>query len=126
MYTELADYGLIWAVFLAWAGVVIIAALLLMLVIQTSSTARFMGRTPLGAPKLSGRLMIGFSLIGIVPVVTMAAFLAVNAASALGQEQVTQLKGQAATVANSVPPLIEQEAAGIDALARHISAGRAD
>ena len=70
--------------------------------------------------------MIGFSLIGIVPVVTMAAFLAVNAASALGQEQVTQLKGQAATVANSVPPLIEQEAAGIDALARHISAGRAD
>ena len=123
MYTELADYGLIWAVFLAWAGVVIIAALLLMLVIQTSSTARFIGRTLLGAPKLSGRLMIGFSLIGIVPVVTMAAFLAVNAASALGQEQVTQLKGQ---VANSVPPLIEQEAAGIDALARHISAGRAD
>ena len=122
MYTELADYGLIWAVFLAWAGVVIIAALLLMLVIKNSSTARFIGRTLLGAPKLSGRLMIGFSLIGILPVVTMAAFLAINAASALGQEQVAQLKGQAATVANSVPPLIKQKASGIDALAEHVSA----
>ena len=122
MYTELADYGLIWAVLLAWSGVVVITALLLMLVIKNSGVSKFLGRTLLGAPKLSGRLMLGFSLIGIVPVVTMAAFLAVNAASALGQEQVAQLEGQAATVANSVPPLIEQKASGIDALARHISA----
>ena len=122
MYTELADYGLIWVVLLAWAGVVVIGALLLMLVIKSTSASRILGRTLLGAPKLSGRLMIGFSLIGILPVVTMAAFLAVDAASALGQEQVAQLEGQAATVANSVPALIEQKASGIDALAEHVTA----
>ena len=122
MYTELADYGLIWVILLAWGGVVVVAALLLMLLIKIPVASRFLGRTLLGAPKLSGRLMIGFSLIGILPVMTMAAFLAVNAASTLGQEQVTQLKGQAATVANSVPALIEQKASGIDALAEHVSA----
>lgn len=122
MYTELADYGLIWAVWLAWAGVAVIAALSLMLMIKNPNVAAFVRRTLLRGPRLSGRLMIGFSLIGIVPVLTLAAFLAVDAASALLQEQVAQLEGQAATVANSVTPLIEQKVSGIDALAGHVSA----
>ena len=66
--------------------------------------------------------MIGFSLIGIVPVLTLAAFLTVGAASTLSQEQVAQLKGHAATVANSVTSLMEQKVLGMDALAGHVSA----
>ncbi len=122
MYTELADYGLIWAVVLAGAGVVVMATLLLMLVIKIPKVTKFVGRTLLRAPKLSGRLMLGFSLIGIVPVLTLAALLAVDAASALVQEQVLQLDGQATTIANRVTPWIEQKASGIDALAGHVSA----
>ena len=66
--------------------------------------------------------MLGFSLIGIVPVLALAALLAVNAASALAQEQILQLEGQATTIADSVTSLIEQMASGIDALAGHVSA----
>ncbi len=122
MYTELADYGLIWAVVLAGAGVVVMAALLLMLLIKIPKASKFVSRTLLRAPKLSGRLMLGFSLIGIVPALTLAALLAVDAGSALVQEQVLQLEGQALTLANSVTPLIQQKASGIAALAGHVSA----
>ncbi len=123
MYTELAEYGLIWAVVLAGAGVVLVATmLLLMLAFKIPKASKFVGRTLLRAPKLSGRLMLGFSLIGIVPVLALTAVLAVNAASALVQEQILQLEGQATTIANSVTPLIEQKASGIDALAGHVSA----
>jgi diguanylate cyclase (GGDEF)-like protein len=123
VYTELAEYGLIWAVVLAGAGVVLVATmLLLMLVIKIPKASKFVGRTLLRSPKLSGRLMLGFSLIGIVPVLALAAVLAVNAASALVQEQILQLEGQATMIADSVTPLIEQMASGIDALAGHVSA----
>jgi len=46
MYTELADYGLIWAVVLAGAGVVLVATmLLLMLAFKIPKASKFVGRT---------------------------------------------------------------------------------
>ena len=102
--------------------VLVATMLLLMLAFKIPKASKFVGRTLLRSPKLSGRLMLGFSLIGIVPVLALAAVLAVNAASALVQEQILQLEGQATTIADSVTSLIEQMASGIDALAGHVSA----
>jgi len=121
--TDIADYGLVWPIWLAWAGIGIMAAAMLLLVAMRRPNLAAWIRLPfLRAPTLRGRLLFGFCCVSMLPILTLPPLLGMNSASYLQDQQVGALEGLVQTVADSIPGMVRRRVDAINGLAAHISA----
>ena len=121
--TDIAEYGLVWPTWLAWGGLGLMAvAMLLLVLIKQPNVAAWVRLLFLRAPTLRGRLLIGFGIVGVIPILTLVPLLGMNSASHMQNEQVAALEGLVQTVADSLPGMVAKRADGVSGLARHIGA----
>jgi|GEM_PF-2742966 len=112
-----------WPVWLAVAGVMIMALLLMAIPwLRRPQAADLLARTLMKGSTLHSRLLVGFRLVAIVPVLTLLPLLAVISTATMQSHVVPQVEGLATSIATSVPPLIQGRINGIDSLAGHIAA----
>jgi len=78
-------------------------------------------RTVIRAKTLRGRLLIGFFLIGAVPVLTLPPILMLEGASTRQLELANELRADASNLSHGVGRLVAREVAAVDALAAHIN-----
>ena len=117
------DYGMYWLGAAAAAGLVIMAMFVALVVaLLRPGTSERTRRSLFRAPTLRGRLLIGFCLIGAVPVLTLPPLLALENARARQSEMAEALNTAANNLAHSITRLVKMEVAGADALAAHINA----
>ena len=118
-----SDYGLLWMVLLAGAGLLIMLVLvLLILVIKTPMVAKVVRRTLLSPPTLNARLLTGFTVVSIIPALMLPPLLALIAVNTLQNDRIAQLSGSATTIGGVLNPLINKQASGVSTLAANISA----
>ena len=121
--TDIADYGLVWPSWLAYAGIALMAfAMLLLAAMRQPNVAAWLRLLFLRAPTLRGRLLIGFCFVAIIPILTLPPVIGANAAAYLQAQQVGALEGLAQTVADNLPAMVRKRVDNVNGLARHISA----
>ncbi|NND35546.1 MAG: diguanylate cyclase [Gammaproteobacteria bacterium] len=76
----------------------------------------------LRAPTLRGRLLIGFVIVAVVPILTLPPVIGLNAASSLQTERIAAMEGLVQTVADSLPGMVAERIDDISGLAKNISA----
>lgn len=125
-FTELTDYGLAWALWLSGIGLGVLGcALLLLQLITRQDVAAFFRRTMLRAPSLRGRLLVGFCVVGMIPVLTLPPLLAVSGASALQKQLFSQVENSVRSMAAQLAAPIDRQVDDIATLAEHINASEA-
>ncbi|TDJ47261.1 MAG: diguanylate cyclase [Gammaproteobacteria bacterium] len=121
MFTELNDFGPVWPIWLAGAGLVVLGCtLLLLLLIKRADVEAFFRRTLMRAPTLRGRLLVGFCVAGMIPLLTLPPLLVLNAASALQKQQAMQVEGMVRSMAGDLLAPIDRQVGDIATLAGHI------
>ena len=117
----LNNYGLMWPVWLAGVGLVVLGCTLLLLrLIKRPDVEAFIRRTLLRAPSLRGRLLVGFCVAGMIPLLTLPPLLVINAASALQKQQAAQVRSAVKSLATNLVAPIDQRVGDIATLAKHI------
>ena len=127
-FSDFIQFGLDWPVWLAAAGVLVMLLLLVaILPARRSQASGLLTRALMRESTLHGRLLIGFRLVAAVPVLTLLPLLAVISTTTVQNAQLPQIERLAASIATSVPRLVQGRVSGIDSLAGHImAAGSAD
>lgn len=126
VFTESTDYGLTWALWLSGIGLGVLGcALLLLQLITRQDVAAFFRRTMLRAPSLRGRLLVGFCVVGMIPVLTLTPLLAVSGASALQKQLFSQVENSVRSMAAQLAAPIDRQVDDIATLAEHINASEA-
>jgi len=127
-FTDFAQFFAGWPVWLAAIGVLIMLSLLLAIpLLHRPQAAGFLARTLMNGTTLHSRLLVGFRLIAIVPVLTLLPLLAVISTTTVRDSQLPQVESLADSIAASVPQLVQSRVTGIESLAGHITtAGRID
>ena len=127
-FFDFIQFGLAWPVWLAVAGVLTMLSLLV--AVKLARRPQFSGwlaRTLMRDPTLHGRLLVGFRLVAAVPILTLLPLLAVVSTTTVQDSQLPQVERLAASIATSVPQLVQGRVTGIESLAGHImAAGNAD
>lgn len=118
-----SDYGLLWLVVLAGAGLLIFLVLvLLIVVIKTPAIAKIVRRTLLSPPTLNARLRTGFAVVSIIPAIILPPLLALFAVNTLQNDRIAQLSSSAMTIGGALNPLINKQVSGVQTLAANLSA----
>jgi len=127
-FRELAQFSVGWPVWLAVAGVLVMLLLLVAIPwLGRPQAAELLARTLMNGTTLRSRLLVGFRLVAIVPVLTLLPLLAVISTVTMQDYVVPRVEGLATSIAISIPPLIQGRVTGIESLAGHIAvAGRSD
>ena len=122
-----SDYGLLWLVALAGAGLLIMFVLvLLIVVIKTPTVGKIVRRILLSPPTLNARLLTGFTVVSIIPAIMLPPLLAIIAVNTLQNDRIAQLSGSATTIGGVLNPLINKQASGVQTLAANLSAAGRD
>lgn len=122
--TDIADYGLVWPTWLAWGGLGLMAAAMLLLVAsRQANVGAWLRLLFLRASTVRGRLLVGFSFVALIPILSLPALIGMNSASHLQKREVASLNALAQTVADSLPGMVAKRIDGVKGLAKHISAG---
>ncbi len=126
--SDFIQFGLGWPVWLAAAGVLVMLLLLaVILLARRPQVSGLLTRTLMRESTLHGRLLFGFRLVAAVPVLTLLPLLAVISTTTVQDTQLPQIERLAASIATSVPRLVQGRVTGIGSLAGHIvAAGKAD
>lgn len=123
LLTDIADYGLVWPTWLGWgAAGLMAAAMLLLLAIRQPRVVASLRHFLLRASTLRGRLLVGFSIVAVIPLLTLPPLLGMNSASSMQREQAAALEGLAQTIADSLPGMVTKRVELVKGLATHISA----
>jgi GGDEF domain-containing protein len=127
-FFDFIQFGLGWPVWLAAAGVLVMLLLLVAILrARRPQASGLLVRTLMRESTLHGRLLFGFRLVAAVPILTLLPLLAVISTTTVRDAQLPQIERLAASIATSVPRLVEGRVSGIDSLAGHImAAGHAD
>jgi len=127
-FLDFIQFSLGWPVWLAAAGVLAILSLLVAIPLTRRPQAKgLLARTLMSGATLRDRLLVGFRLIAVVPVLTLLPLLAVISTMTVRDAQLPQIERLAASIATSVPQLVQSQVTGIESLAGHITAaGHAD
>jgi len=116
-------YSLGWPVLLAAIGVLTILALLVAIpLIRRPQAKGLLARTLMSGATLRERMLVGFRLIAVVPVLTLLPLLAVISTMTVRDAQLPQIERLAASIATSVPQLVQSQVTGIESLAGHLTA----
>lgn len=124
----LTGWSLRWPLWLAAAGMLVMVALLAAVPLMQRPVAEpFLNRTLMGGATLYSRLLTGFRLVAVMPLLTLLPLLAVITSVTVQDRITPRVEAQAELLAADVPRLINSRIAGIEALAGHIAAAeRAD
>ncbi len=124
LLTHTIDYGLVWPTWLAWAGIGLMGAVLLLVAaMRRPGVAGRMRMIFLRSPTLRGRLLLGFGIVALVPILTLPPLIGANSAQLMQDQQIGALEGVARAVADSLPRMVANRIDGVSGLAQHISAG---
>lgn len=119
----LTDYGLLWLILLAGAGLLLMLGLIvLVLAVKIPTVGKIVRGVLLSPASLNARLVMGFMVISIVPALVLPPLLAVAAVSAMQTDRIAQLAASATAIGGVLNPLIDKQASGVTTLAANISA----
>lgn len=124
LLSHITDYGLVWPAWLAWAGVGFMgAAMLLVAAMRRPGVAGWMRMIFLRSPTLRGRLLIGFGIVALVPILTLPPLIGANSAGYMQDQQIGALEGLVQAVADGLPGMVAKRVDAVAGLAEHVSAG---
>jgi len=119
----LTDYGLLWLILLAGAGLVLMLGLvLLVLSVRVPTVGKIVRGFLLSPPSLNARLVMGFMVVSIIPALVLPPLLAVTAVSTMQNDRIAQLAASATAIGSVLNPLIDKQASGVTMLAANITA----
>lgn len=120
---ELAQFGVGWQVWLAVVSVLAwFVVLAVVAVLRRPQSSALLSRTLMNGSTLHSRLLVGFRLVAVAPVLTLLPLLAIISTATVQDTQLPQIEQLSSSIAASVPGLIQGRVSGVDALAGHISA----
>jgi len=119
---DFINSSLYWLVAVAGLGLTAMAIFVLLVAApKWGPITDLFRRTVIRAKTLRGRLLIGFFLIGAVPVLTLPPLLMLQGAGARQHELTDELRADASNLSHGVDRLVAKQVAAVDALAAHIN-----
>ena len=99
-----------------------LSLVILVLMLARPAIAAWVRLLFLRAPTLHGRLLIGFAIVAVVPILTLPPVIGSNSASQLQTERIAAMEGLVQTVADSLPGMVGERIDDVNGLAKNIGA----